>query len=370
MILPLQQKNRLLKPYNFSAGPAMLPAEVMLQAQAEMLDWHNSGMSVMEMSHRGPEYSSIAQKAEADLRELLTISDDYAVLFLQGGASSQFSMVPMNLLRGKTKADYFNTGAWSEKAITEAQKYCDVNIVTDSTANKCTTIADKKTWQFSADAAYVHYIVNETIHGLEFDDIPDTGDIPLVADFSSTLLSRPIDVNRFGLIYAGAQKNIGPAGLCIVIVRRDLLGETIAGTPTMFDYKVHDDNDSMFNTPATYSWYLAGLVFAWLKKNGGLAAMAEINQRKQQKLYQAIDNSKLFHNPVDVRYRSWMNIPFFLASDSLNSPFLADAKLAGLLSLKGHKALGGMRASIYNAMPEAGVDALITFMFEFERKYG
>ncbi|KKM78130.1 hypothetical protein LCGC14_1363050 [marine sediment metagenome] len=348
----------------------MLPAKVMLQAQAEMLDWHNSGMSVMEMSHRGAEYTSIAQKAEADLRELLTIPDDYAVLFLQGGASSQFSMIPMNLLRGKTKADYFNTGAWSEKAIAEAKKYCDVNIVTDSSANNFTTIADKSTWQLSDDAAYVHYTVNETIHGLEFDDVPDTGDIPLVADFSSTILSRSIDVSRFGLIYAGAQKNIGPAGLCIVIVRRDLLGDTIAGTPTMFDYKVHDDNDSMFNTPATYSWYLAGLVFAWLKEQGGLSAMAEVNKRKQQKLYQAIDNSKLFNNPVDVRYRSWMNVPFTLVDESLNTTFLTEAKSAGLLSLKGHKALGGMRASIYNAMPEAGVDALIAFMSEFERKYG
>ena len=348
----------------------MLPAEVMLQAQAEMLDWHNSGMSVMEMSHRGPEYSSIAKKAEADLRELLAISDDYAVLFLQGGASSQFAMIPMNLLRGKTKADYFNTGIWSAKAIAEAKKYCDINIVTDSTVNNCTTIADKSTWQFSADAAYVHYTANETIHGLEFDDIPDTGDIPLVADFSSTLLSRPIDVSRFGLIYAGAQKNIGPVGLCIVIVRRDLLGEPMVGTPTMFNYKIHDDHGSMFNTPATYSWYLSGLVFAWLKQQGGLLAMAEVNRRKQQKLYHAIDSSRLFNNSVDVRYRSWMNVPFTLVNDNLNTQFLVDAKSAGLLSLKGHKVLGGMRASIYNAMPEAGVDALITFMSEFERKYG
>ncbi len=348
----------------------MLPADVMQKAQSEMLDWHDSGMSVMEMSHRGSEYTSIAQKAEADLRDLLNISDDYAVLFLQGGATSQFAMIPMNLLRGKTKADYFNTGAWSHKAIDEAKKYCEVNIVTDSTGNHFTTIADKSTWQFSADAAYVHYTVNETIQGLEFDDIPDTGDIPLVADFSSTLLSRPIDVSRFGLIYAGAQKNIGPAGLCIVIVRRDLLGETVVGTPTMFNYKIQDDNGSMYNTPATYSWYLSGLVFDWLKQQGGLAAMAEVNQRKQRKLYQAIDNSELFNNPVDVRYRSWMNVPFTLVKQNLDAQFLAEAKSAGLLSLKGHKTLGGMRASIYNAMPEAGVDALIAFMSEFERKYG
>ena len=344
----------------------MLPAAVMEKAQQEMLDWHDSGMSVMEMSHRGPEYTSIAQQAEADLRELMAIPDNYAVLFLQGGASSQFSMIPMNLLRGKTKADYFNTGAWSKKAIAEAKKFCDVNIVTDSSDNNCTTIAEQSTWQFSTDAAYVHYTVNETIHGLEFDDIPDTGDIPLVADLSSTILSRPIDVSRFGMIYAGAQKNIGPAGLCLVIVRRDLLGDTLDNTPTMFDYQIHDKNGSMYNTPATYSWYLAGLVFDWLKELGGLKAMAEINQRKQEKLYKAIDNSNFYQNPVDERYRSWMNIPFTLVNTDLDSQFLAEAKTAGLLTLKGHKTVGGMRASIYNAMPEDGVDALISFMSEFE----
>ncbi len=348
----------------------MLPAAVMEKAQQEMLDWHNTGMSVMEMSHRGPEYTSIAQQAEADLRELMAIPDEYAVLFLQGGASSQFSMIPMNLLRGKTKADYFNTGAWSEKAIAEAKKYCEVNVVSDSSGNKFTTIADASSWQFSADAAYVHYTANETIHGLEFDCIPDTGDIPLVADLSSTILSRPVDVSRFGLIYAGAQKNIGPAGLCLVIVRRDLLGNTIDNTPTMFDYQIHADHGSMFNTPATYSWYLAGLVFDWLKQRGGLAAMAEVNQRKQRKLYDAIDNSNFYHNPVDKQYRSWMNIPFTLRDNSLDEQFLAEAKQAGLLTLKGHKTAGGMRASIYNAMPEAGVDALISFMSEFENQHG
>ncbi len=348
----------------------MLPAAVMEKAQQEMLDWHDTGMSVMEMSHRGPEYTSIARQAEADLRELMAISDDYAVLFLQGGASSQFAMIPMNLLRGKTKADYFNTGAWSKKAIAEAKKYCDVNIVTDSSDNNCTTIAEPSTWQFSDDAAYVHYTVNETVHGLEFDDIPDTGNIPLVADLSSTILSRPIDVSRFGMIYAGAQKNIGPAGLCIVIVRRDLLGNTLENTPTMFDYQIHDNNGSMYNTPATYSWYLAGLVFDWLKKQGGLKSMAAINQRKQEKLYKAIDNSNFYQNPVDERYRSWMNIPFTLVNNNLDAQFLSEAKLAGLLTLKGHKTVGGMRASIYNAMPEDGVDALISFMSEFEQQHG
>ena len=348
----------------------MLPAAVMEKAQQEMLDWHGSGMSVMEMSHRGPEYTSIAQQAEADLRELMAIPDDYAVLFLQGGASSQFSMIPMNLLRGKTKADYFNTGAWSKKAISEAEKYCDVNIVTDSSDNNFTSIADKSTWQFSDDAAYVHYTVNETIQGLEFDEIPETGDIPLVADLSSTILSRPIDVSRFALIYAGAQKNIGPAGLCIVIVRRELLGETVDNTPTMFDYQVHDKNNSMYNTPATYGWYLAGLVFDWLKQQGGLKSIAEINQRKQEKLYQAIEKSDFYQSPVDERYRSWMNVPFTLADGNLDAQFLSEAKAAGLLTLKGHKTVGGMRASIYNAMPEAGVDALISFMSEFEKQHG
>jgi phosphoserine aminotransferase len=348
----------------------MLPEAVMQKAQQEMLDWQASGMSVMEMSHRGPEYTSIAQQAEADLRQLMAIPDDYAVLFLQGGASSQFSMIPMNLLRGQSKADYFNTGAWSKKAIAEAKRFCDVNIVADSSDNKFTTIADPSSWQFSSDAAYVHYTPNETIHGLEFADIPETGDVPLIADMSSTILSRPVDVNKFDMIYAGAQKNIGPAGLCIVIVRRELLGETLPQTPVMFDYQIHDKNNSMYNTPPTYSWYLAGLVFDWLKQQGGLSAMAEINSRKAAKLYAAIDGSDFYHNPVDVRYRSWMNVPFTLANDSLDNAFLSQAKQAGLLTLKGHRDLGGMRASIYNAMPEEGVDALISFMTEFEQQNG
>jgi len=348
----------------------MLPDAVMKQAQQEMLDWHGSGMSVMEMSHRGPEYTSIAQKAEADLRDLMAIPDDYAVLFLQGGASLQFPMIPMNLLRGKTKADYFDTGAWSAKAIKEAKAYCEVNLVADSSDNHYTTIADAADWNLSSDAAYVHYTPNETIHGLEFADIPEVGDVPLVADLSSTILSRPIDVSRFGMIYAGAQKNIGPAGLCIVIIRKDLLGDVVPGTPTMLNYQTHADNGSMFNTPATYSWYLAGLVFDWLKQQGGLQAMAEVNKRKADKLYQAIDNSDFYANPVDKRYRSWMNVPFTLADDKLDKKFLAQAAENNLLTLKGHRDLGGMRASIYNAMPESGVEALIKFMNEFERQHG
>ncbi|MCX4189338.1 3-phosphoserine/phosphohydroxythreonine transaminase [Methylophaga sp. OBS3] len=359
-----------MRAYNFSAGPAMLPDAVMQQAREEMLDWRGSGMSVMEMSHRGPEYTEIAQQAEADLRELMGISDDYAVLFLQGGASSQFSMIPMNLLRGAHRADYANTGAWSEKAINEARRYCEVNVVADAKPSHYTTIPDFADWQVSDDAAYLHYTPNETIHGVEFHDIPTMGKAPLIADMSSTILSRPVDVNRFGMIYAGAQKNIGPAGLCIVIIRRDLMGKTLPGTPTMFDYQIHADNASMYNTPATYSWYLAGLVFQWLKQQGGLSAMAEINGRKATKLYAAIDGSDFYANPVDPRYRSWMNIPFTLADSSLDKQFLQMAATQGLLTLKGHRDLGGMRASIYNAMPEEGVDKLIAFMAEFERRFG
>ncbi len=355
--------------YNFSAGPAAVPTAVLEQAQAEMLDWHGSGMNVMEMSHRGKEFMSIAAQAEADLRELLSIPNNYKVLFLQGGASSQFAMIPLNLLRGKTTADYFNTGQWSKKAIAEAKRYCDVNIVTDSAAQNFSTIADADTWQLNPDAAYVHYTPNETIGGLEFHDIPDTGDVPLVADMSSTILSRPIDVSKFGVIYAGAQKNIGPAGMAIVIVREDLIGDALAHTPSMFDYKIHAETESMYNTPPTYTWYLAALVFQWLKQQGGLTAMAEINQRKARALYAAIDQSDFYSNPVDTRYRSWMNVPFTLADSELDATFLSEAKAAHLLTLKGHRSVGGMRASIYNAMPEAGVQALISFMQAFEDKY-
>lgn len=351
--------------YNFSAGPAMLPQAVLEKAQQEFLDWNGSGMNVMEMSHRGKEFMSIAQQAEADLRDVMQIPDNYKVLFLQGGASSQFAAIPMNLLRGKTTADYFNTGQWSKKAISEAKRYCDVNVVASSEAENFSTVPEKDTWNLNPDAAYVHYTTNETIGGVEFDEIPDVGDVPLVVDISSTILSRPVDVSKFALIYAGAQKNVGPAGLTIVIVRDDFIGETIAGTPTMFDYKVQADNDSMYNTPPTYSLYLAGLVFQWLKGLGGLAGMAEINKRKAEKLYAAIDNSGFYQNPVTPKYRSWMNIPFTLNDSSLDADFLAGAKEAGLLTLKGHRSVGGMRASIYNAMPEEGVDALITYMQDF-----
>jgi phosphoserine aminotransferase len=357
--------------FNFSAGPAVLPEAVLQQAKDELLDWHGSGTSVMEMSHRGKEFMAIAAKAEADLRELMNIPANYKVLFLQGGASAQFAMVPMNLLRGKKSADYINTGEWSKKAIKEAKHYAAVNVAASSEATRFTTVPPQKDWQLDPNAAYVHYTPNETIGGVEFSFVPDTGNVPLVADMSSTILSRPIDVTQYALIYAGAQKNIGPAGLTIAIVRDDLLGQVLPGTPSMFDYKIHADNDSMYNTPPTYAWYIAGLVFEWLKKNGGLKAMAETNQRKASKLYAAIDASGGYYkNPVEKPSRSWMNVPFTLKDDKLDEPFLKGAKAAGLVQLKGHRSVGGMRASIYNAMPEAGIDALIAYMQEFMKNNG
>lgn len=347
----------------------MLPEDVMKKAASEMTDWHGTGMSVMEMSHRGKEFVSIAEKAEADLREIMKIPDHYRVLFLQGGASCQFAMVPMNLLRGKNTADYINTGSWSKKAIAEAKRYCNVNVAATGEKGNFTNIPPRSEWSLNKDAAYVHYTPNETIVGVEFHAIPETGDVPLAADMSSTILSRPLDVSRYGLIYAGAQKNIGPAGLTIVIVRDDLIGEEIAGTPTMFSYAAHAKAGSMYNTPPTYSWYIAGLVFEWIKQKGGLEAMAEINKRKADKLYAAIDKSSFYSNPVNPGYRSWMNVPFILANPDLDSTFLENAKKAGLVTLKGHRSVGGMRASIYNAMPEEGVDALIAFMEAFEKEH-
>jgi phosphoserine aminotransferase len=358
------------RPYNFSAGPAILPEPVLERAREEMLDWHGSGMCVAEMSHRGKEFLSIAEQAEADLRELLAVPEDYKVLFLQGGASSQFAAVPMNLLRGGDQADYLKTGSWSKKAIAEAKSYCSVNVAADTEDERFTRAPAQSELALTGSAAYLHYTPNETIEGVEFPYVPEAGDVPLVADMSSTILSRPIDVSRFGVIYAGAQKNIGPAGLTLVIVRENLTGQAIDGTPTMFDYKTQAEAGSMYNTPPTYAWYLAGLVFQWLKDLGGLPAMARINERKAEKLYAAIDGSDFYDNPVEPSSRSWMNVPFTLADPDLDADFLAGAKAAGLLTLKGHRSVGGMRASIYNAMPEAGIDALTAFMAEFERTRG
>ncbi len=360
----------MARTFNFSAGPAVLPEEVLLQAQEEMLDWHGSGMSVMEMSHRGKEFVSIAEQAEADLRELMAVPDNYKVLFLQGGASSQFAMVPLNLMRGNPTADYINTGAWSKKAIAEAKKFCEVNVAGTAEESSFTTVPSQEELDLNPDAAYLHFTPNETIGGVEFPYLPDAGDVPLVADMSSNILSRPVDVSKYGIIYAGAQKNIGPAGLTVAIVRDDLIGEAVPGTPAMFDYKTLSDADSMYNTPPTYAWYFAGLVFKLLKRKGGLAAMAETNQRKAKALYDAIDNSSFYANPVDINCRSLMNVPFTLANADLDATFLAEAKEAGLVTLKGHRSVGGMRASIYNAMPEEGVQALIDFMADFEKRNG
>jgi phosphoserine aminotransferase len=356
--------------YNFSAGPAALPVEVLDKAGSEIKDWHGSGMSIMEMSHRGKEFMSVAEQAEADLRELMAIPENYKVLFLQGGASMQFAMVPINLLAGKTGADYINTGAWSKKAIAEARRFCEVNLAASTEATGFDRAPAQEDLGLNPDAAYVHYTPNETIGGVEFPYVPDTGDVPLVADMSSTILSRPIDVSNYELIYAGAQKNIGPAGLTVVIVREDLLGKALDTMPAMLDYKIQADNDSMYNTPPTYSIYLAGLVFQWLKEKGGVSAMAEINERKAAKLYAAIDDSDFYSNPVVPSCRSWMNVPFTLADPELDKLFLEQAAKAGLVTLKGHRSVGGMRASIYNAMPEEGVDALVAFMAEFEKKNG
>jgi phosphoserine aminotransferase len=351
--------------FNFCAGPAALPEEVLAQASSEMLDWESRGLSVMEMSHRSSEFVSIAEQAEADLRELMGISDDYAVAFMQGGASSQFSAVPLNLLGDKTSADYLNTGQWSKKAISEAKRFCDVNVVASSEDTNFSTVPSVDSWNLNEDAAYFHYTPNETIGGVEIFDVPHVN-VPVVADMSSTILSRPIDVSKFDLIYAGAQKNIGPAGLVIVILRKNLLAKASSICPAMFNYKTIIDGESMYNTPPTYAWYLAGLVFKWLKAQGGLEAVGAMNRRKAEKLYGFIDASSFYANPVEVASRSSMNVPFTLADSDLDKAFLQQSEAAGLLNLKGHRSVGGMRASIYNAVSEDAVDALISFMRDFE----
>jgi phosphoserine aminotransferase len=353
--------------YNFSPGPAALPLEVLEQIRDDIPDWNGTGMSVMEVSHRGKAFMEIAAKAERDFRYLLSIPDDYAVLFLQGGATMQFSMVPLNLASAGQAVDYVQTGSWSKKAVAEAKRFCAVNVVADSGDKNFTYVPPQSTWNLSGDAAYLHYTPNETIAGVEFHFIPDTGDVPLVADMSSTILSRPVDVSRFGVIYAGAQKNIGPAGITLVVMRKDLLEATREDLPSLLGYKIYAESESMTNTPPTFAWYVAGLVFEHLKRQGGLVAMAKVNERKASKLYSAIDQSAFYSNPVDVDCRSWMNIPFVLSEAALDAKFLADAERAGLTNLKGHRSVGGMRASLYNATSEAAVDALIEFMREFER---
>jgi phosphoserine aminotransferase len=356
--------------YNFSAGPAALPLEVLETARSELTDFGGSGMSVMELSHRGKEFVSIAEQAEADLRTLLGVPDNYRVLFLQGGATGQFSAVPLNLAGPQDRADYLVTGSWSKKAIAEGRRLLTAEAAADAADTSYTSIPDPSTWVLHADAAYLHYTPNETIGGVEFHFVPESGAVPLVADMSSTILSRPLDVTRFGVIYAGAQKNIGPAGLTIVIVRDDLVGRAREGTPGVLEYRGQAEAGSMLNTPPTFAWYMGGLVFKWLLDHGGLEVMGQRNQRKAETLYAAIDGSDFYANPVARDCRSRMNIPFTLADSALDGKFLGEAKAAGLVTLKGHRSVGGMRASIYNAMPQAGVDALVEFMKEFERTNG
>ncbi|MDX2217504.1 MAG: 3-phosphoserine/phosphohydroxythreonine transaminase [Burkholderiales bacterium] len=360
--------------FNFSAGPAAIPEPVLRQAQEELLDFHCSGMSVMEMSHRGKIFMAVAQEVERDFRELLGIPSNYKVLFLQGGGKGEFSFVPMNLLRGKAKADYVNTGHWSTGATKEAGKYCQVHVAASSEDRRFTCVPAQAEWQLSADAAYVHICTNETIQGVEYFWTPDTGKVPLVADMSSHILSRPMDVSRYGCIYGGAQKNIGPSGLTFVIVRDDLLGGAHPLTPSVFDFTQQAANDSMLNTPPTFAVYLAGLTFKWLKAQRGLAGIEAANIRKAELLYDCIDGSGGFYsNPVAKPDRSRMNVPFVIRNntdDALNAAFLAGADAAGLAGLKGHKVVGGMRASIYNAMPLAGVEALVAYMQDFAARNG
>jgi len=356
--------------FNFSAGPAAIPDPVLARIRDDIPDWNGTGMSVLEVSHRGKDFVATAAKAEQDLRDLLAVPDDYSVLFPQGGASLQFAMVPLNLAAEGSTVDYALTGSWSKKAITEARRYCTVNVSVDTSGDNFTYVPPQDEWRRDPSAAYLHYCANETIAGVEFPFIPDGGDVPLVCDMSSTILSRPLDVSRFGVIYAGAQKNIGPAGITVVIARKDLIGKARQSTPSLLDYAVYAESGSMSNTPPVFAWYVAGLVFEYLKEQGGLAEMAARNERKASKLYAAIDGSAFYSNPVRKDCRSWMNVPFVLADPSLDGKFLQESTAAGLANLKGHRSVGGMRASIYNAMPEAGIDALISFMQEFERTHG
>lgn len=354
-----------MRVYNFSAGPAMLPLPVLEQARDELLDWRG-GMSVMEVSHRGRAFVAVAEEAEADLRELLAVPAGYRVLFMQGGAAGQFSTVPLNLAGAEASAAYVNTGHWSGRAIAEARRFLRVVVVADEAASDYTTVPERARVKAPPGAAYLHYTPNETIGGVEFPYVPDASAVPLVADMSSTILSRPVDVGRFGLIYAGAQKNMGPSGLTVVIVRDDLAGRAREGTPLVSDYRTVAEAGSMQNTPPTFAWYFAGLVFKWVKREGGLPEMERRNRAKAQLLYDAIDGSGFYANPVAKDCRSWMNVPFRIAKPGLDAAFLAEAEAAGLANLAGHRAVGGMRASLYNAVPEAAVDALIEFMHDFE----
>jgi phosphoserine aminotransferase len=358
------------KVVNFAPGPAMLPREVMEQAQAELLDWNNTGVSVMEMSHRGKWFLSITEQAEKDLRDILGIPANYKILYVPGGATAMMSMVPLNLLAQGGTGDYLLTGAWSDKAYGEAKRLGKTSVAATSKAEKYYTVPERKTWKLSSDAAYLYYTDNETITGVEFADIPDVGRIPLVCDMTSNFLSRPFDVSKFGIVFASAQKNFGPSGLACVVVREDLIGKAGPQTPFLCDFKIYADNESMFNTPPTFNWYFAGLIYKWIKKEGGLKVMDQRARQRSDKLYAAIDASGLYSNPINKLYRSRMNVPFILKDEALNEPFLAEAKQNGLLELKGHRSVGGMRASIYNGMTMEGIDSLVAFMKDFEKRHG
>jgi phosphoserine aminotransferase len=356
--------------YNFGAGPAVLPREVMLQVQEELLDWNGTGISVIEMSHRSKNFLSIAEEAEKDLRDILDIPDNYKILYIQGGATAMMSMVPINLLANGETGDYIVTGSWSNKAYKEAKRLANIHLAADSSEDKYYTIPDRATWDVSQDSAYLYYTDNETITGVEFQDIPDVGDVPLVCDMTSNFLSRPFDVSRYGVAFASAQKNFGPSGLACVLIRDDLIGRAGPKTPFLYDFKIHADNDSMFNTPPTLNWYMAGLIYKWVRDKGGVEAMDKLAKARSEKIYNIVDNSGFYSNPIDKKFRSRMNVPFILKDDNLNDTFLKEARDNGLIELKGHRSVGGMRASIYNGMPMEGIDTLIQFMQDFEKRHG
>lgn len=356
--------------YNFGAGPAMLPAEVMRQAQAEMLDWNGTGISIIEMSHRSKPFMAIAEEAEKDLREILAIPANYKVLYVQGGATALMSMVPLNLLAQGGTGDYLLTGNWSDKAYGEAKRLGKTNVAASSKDKKFYTIPERSSWTLSADSAYLYYTDNETIAGVEFADIPDIGSIPLVCDMTSNFLSRPFDVSKFGIVFASAQKNFGPAGLACVVIREDLIGKAGPQTPFLCDFKIYADNESMFNTPPTFTWYMAGLIYKWIRKEGGLPEMDRRAKQRSQRLYDYIDSSSMYSNPIEKKFRSRMNVPFILKNEALNDTFLAEAKKNGMIELKGHRSVGGMRASIYNGMTMEGIETLVSFMQDFEKRNG
>ena len=355
---------------NFGAGPAQLPAEVMQQAQAEFLDWNGTGISVVEMSHRSKLFLAIAEEAEKDLREVLSIPANYKILYVPGGATALMSMVPLNLLAQGGTGDYLLTGNWSDKAYGEAKRLGKTNLAGTSKAEKFYTIPERSSWNLSSDSAYLYYTDNETIAGVEFADIPDTGSIPLVCDMTSNFLSRPFDVSKYGIVFASAQKNFGPAGLACVVIREDLIGKAGPQVPFLCDFKIYADNESMFNTPPTFTWYMAGLIYKWIKKQGGLTVMDQRARQRANRLYDVIDNNEFYSNPIDRKFRSRMNVPFILKDEALNDAFLAEAKKNNLIELKGHRSVGGMRASIYNGMTMDGIEALVSFMLDFAKRHG